>query len=91
MRKLKRIPERRCVVCNTVRSKNELLRIVKNKENEILVDLTGKKSGRGAYICRSIECLEKLEKTGRLNKTFEMKIDEEIYKDLRDVIVNNSN
>jgi len=88
---LKRIPERRCVVCNTVRSKNELLRIVKNKENEILVDLTGKKSGRGAYICMSIECLEKLEKTGRLNKTFEMKIDEEIYKDLRDVIVNNSN
>ena len=78
---MKKIPERRCIVCNTSKNKNELLRIVKNKENEISVDVTGKKSGRGAY-----ECLERLKKTGKLNKTFGIKVDEEIYKDLGDVI-----
>ena len=83
---MKKIPERRCIACNTSKPKNELLRIVKNKENEISIDLTGKKAGRGAYICRSVECLEKLKKSGRLSRTFETEINEEIYKDLRDVI-----
>lgn len=87
---MKKIPERRCIACNTSRPKNELLRIVKNKENEISIDLTGKKAGRGAYICSSVECLEKLKKSGRLSRTFEMEIDEEIYKDLRDVIDRNA-
>ena len=86
MSKVKKIPERRCIVCNTSKNKNELLRIVKNKENEISVDVTGKKSGRGAYICKTNECLERLKKTGKLNKTFGIKVDEEIYKDLGDVI-----
>lgn len=88
---MKKIPGRRCLACNESKAKNELLRIVKNKEGDIRIDLTGKKPGRGAYICNSVECLEKLKKSGRLSKTFEMEINEEIYKDLRDVIDNSSN
>jgi len=83
---LKKVPERRCIACNSSKPKSELLRIVKNKENEISIDETGKKPGRGAYICRNIECLNKLKKSGRLSKTFEIEISEEIYEDLRDVI-----
>ena len=59
MNNLKKIPQRSCVVCRIQRNKNELLRIVKNKENEIKIDITGKQSGRGAYICYKEECLEK--------------------------------
>lgn len=87
---MKKVPERRCVACNTSKPKNELLRIVKNKENEISVDVTGKKAGRGAYICKNVECLEKLKKSGILNKTFEMQVDEKIYEIVRDVIENKS-
>ena len=83
---MKKIPERRCIACNMQKPKCELLRIVKNKDNEISIDLTGKKAGRVAYICKSTECLDKLKKSGRLSRTFEMEISEEIYKDLRDVI-----
>ena len=64
MRSLKKIPERRCIACNTQKPKCELLRIVKNKDNEISIDLTGKKPGRGAYICKSTECLDKLKSMG---------------------------
>lgn len=88
---MKKIPERRCLACNEAKAKNELVRIVKNKDGQISIDLTGKKPGRGAYICNSVNCFDKLRKTGRLSKTFEMEINEEIYKDLRDVIDNNSN
>ena len=87
---MKKVPERRCIACNDSKPKGELLRIVKNKENEISIDETGKKPGRGAYICRNIECLEKLEKSGKLSKTFEMEIKKEIYEDLRDVIVSSN-
>ena len=62
------------------KDKKEFIRIVKNKENEINIDKTGKMEGRGAYICDNIECLEKLIKTKRLEKVFDMKISEEIYK-----------
>lgn len=72
------------------KNKNELLRIVKNKENVISVDLTGKKNGRGAYICANIECLEKAMKSKRLSKVFSQNIDNEIYEDLRGAIVNQS-
>ncbi len=83
---MKHIPQRTCIGCNTVKDKNELIRIVKNKENEINVDRTGKMNGRGAYICDNIECLEKAIKTKKLERTFEMKIDDEIYENLRGVI-----
>ena len=85
---MKKIPERTCIGCNQTKAKNELLRIVKDKENNIFIDLTGKKNGRGAYICACEECLNKAIKSNRLAKMFEMNINKEIYEDLRDVIAN---
>ena len=84
---MKRQPKRTCMGCNAKKDKKEFIRIVKNKENEINIDKTGKMEGRGAYICKNIECLEKLIKTKRLEKVFDMKISEEIYESLRGVIL----
>lgn len=76
---IRKIPQRKCVGCGTSKDKNELIRVVKNAEGEISVDLTGKKNGRGAYICHDAECLKKAKKAGRLEKSFECQISEEIY------------
>ena len=85
--KTKKQPERRCVACNEKKEKRELLRIVKTPENKIEVDLTGKKNGRGAYICKKEECLNKAINTGKLEKVFERKIENEIYDNIRGVII----
>lgn len=87
---MKKVPERTCIGCNETKPKKDLLRIVKDKDNKISVDLTGKMNGRGAYICNNVECLEKAIKSNRLSRTFEQDIDKEIYEELRDVIVNQS-
>lgn len=79
---MKNIPKRTCLGCNEIKPKKDLIRIVKNKENQIFVDKTGKANGRGAYICNNITCLEKAKKTKRLERTFEEKINEEIYEKL---------
>ena len=84
---MKIIPQRTCVGCMKKKNKNELIRIVKNKKNEIFIDKTGKKDGRGIYICENIECLEKAIKAKKIERTFEMKISEKIYNDLRGVIL----
>ena len=84
---MRQIPQRTCTGCMQKMNKNELIRIVKNKNGEITVDKTGKKEGRGIYICQSIECLEKAIKSKRIEKSFETKISEEIYEDLRGVIL----
>lgn len=81
--KQKKVPLRMCLGCQEMKPKRELIRIVKNKENEISVDATGKKQGRGAYICKSPECFEKARKGKRLEKAFETKIDEDIYEMLK--------
>ena len=73
--------------CNEKKPKKELVRIVKNKDGEIFIDRTGKADGRGAYICDSIECLEKVIKSKRLEKVLEVKIPEEVYNNLRGVII----
>lgn len=83
---MKKIPQRSCMGCNEKKDKKELIRIVKNKEGIINIDKTGKLEGRGAYICDSIECLEKVIKTKRLERVLETKIDDEIYDKLRGVI-----
>ncbi len=62
-----------------MKPKKELIRIVKSPEGEISLDLTGKKNGRGAYICHSVECFKKVRKSRRLEKEFECKIPEEVY------------
>ena len=84
---MKKQPQRTCMGCNEKKDKNQLIRIVKNKENEIFIDKTGKKEGRGAYICDDINCLEKVVKSKRLERVFDIKITQEIYESLRGVIV----
>ena len=84
---MKKIPLRTCMGCNEKKTKKELIRIVKDKEGNICVDKTGKKEGRGAYICNDIECVKKAYKTKKLERTFKMKISEEIYERLEGIIV----
>jgi len=72
--------------CNSKKDKKELIRIVKTNQNEISIDKTGKKEGRGAYICNDITCLDKAIKSKRLERTLDTKIDEEIYNNLRNLI-----
>lgn len=88
--KARKIPQRMCTGCSEMKPKKELIRVVKNNENEISIDLTGKKPGRGAYICKDIKCLEHAFKTKRLEKNLGIKIDNEIYDRLRIEIGNNS-
>lgn len=84
--KPKKIPLRQCLGCMEMRPKKELIRVVKNKEGEVSLDLAGKKPGRGAYIDKNIQCLEKAFKSKRLNKNLETNISEEIYQSMRELI-----
>jgi predicted RNA-binding protein YlxR (DUF448 family) len=80
---LKKIPIRTCIGCSEAKPKKELIRIVKTTEGEVLIDPTGKKNGRGAYICPNTTCLEKAIKSKRLSRTFEMPIETELYEKLK--------
>ena len=86
--KVKKIPMRMCNGCMEMKPKKELIRVVKTNEEEVLVDLTGKKSDRGAYVCKSIECLEKAFKAKRLNKNLQTNISDDIYNKLKEEILN---
>lgn len=70
---------RMCIVCRAHSDKKELLRIVKNKEGQIFVDKQGKANGRGAYICKSMECLNKLKKSRGLNRAFKCEVGDDVY------------
>lgn len=70
---------RMCLGCNEMKPKKELIRVVRSKEGEISLDLTGRKPGRGAYICKDIECFKKARKARRFEKTFSCMISDEIY------------
>lgn len=83
---MKKIPQRTCMGCNEKKDKKDLIRIVKNKEGIINIDKTGKLEGRGAYICDNKECLEKVIKSKRLERVFEIKLDDIVYDNLRGVI-----
>ena len=80
----KKVPVRRCVGCNESKPKKELVRIVRTAEGEISVDLTGKKSGRGAYLCPSRDCLARAQKARRLERALSCQIPPEIYERLAD-------
>lgn len=82
MQKIKKVPQRKCIACQDRDSKKELIRIVKNKEGQIFLDLTGRANGRGAYICKSIECLTKAIKTKALNRAFKTEVSQEVYENL---------
>ena len=81
--KPKKIPLRMCLGCNEMKSKQELLRVVKSPEGEISIDSTGKKNGRGAYLCHSAVCLEKAVKSKRLERTFQTAVPNEVYESLK--------
>lgn len=75
----KKIPQRQCVGCGEMKDKKEMMRVLKTAENEIFLDATGKKNGRGAYICRSMECLRRARKNKGLERSFKMSISTEVY------------
>ena len=77
--KPRKIPERQCLGCNEHKPKMELLRVVKTPEGEILLDFTGKKSGRGAYICRDVKCLKKARKSKRRDSNLGVTVPDEVY------------
>lgn len=75
----KRVPLRMCAGCGEMKTKKELVRVVRSPEGEISLDLTGRKPGRGAYVCRSIDCLKAARKGRRFEKAFSCKIPDEVY------------
>lgn len=80
--KTKKTPQRKCIVCGQVKDKNDLLRIVKNKEEGVVVDENGRKNGRGAYICRTTSCLCEAKKTNKLEKVFKTEINNDLYEEI---------
>lgn len=77
-----------CVGCGEMFDKRDLIRVVKSPEGDISIDLTGKKNGRGAYICNNTECLKKAKKRKSLERAFSVKIDDEIYSKMEEEILN---
>ena len=78
----KKIPLRKCTGCNEMKPKKELIRVLKTVEEEIVLDKTGRKNGRGAYLCNSLECFQRARKTKGLERSLQIKIPDEIYETL---------
>ncbi len=78
----KKIPMRQCVGCGEMKSKKEMMRVLKTPEDQIILDVTGKKNGRGAYLCKSEECLKKARKNKGLERSFKMSIPAQVYDSL---------
>lgn len=81
--KTKKLPLRMCLGCGEMADKRDMIRLVKSPEGEISLDFTGKKSGRGAYICKKLECFEKAQKARRFEKSLSCRIDNKIYEELK--------
>ena len=79
---VKKIPLRQCIGCGEMKSKKEMIRVIKTAEGEILLDATGRKNGRGAYLCPSMECFKKAGKGRGLERSFKMAIPREVYETL---------
>lgn len=80
----KKIPLRQCVGCGEMKGKKEMMRVLKTAENNICLDVTGKKNGRGAYVCKSGECLKLARKNKGLERSFKMSIPNEVYDTLEE-------
>lgn len=78
----KKIPMRQCVGCGEMKSKKEMLRILKTPEDKIVLDVTGKQNGRGAYICRNKECFELARKSKGLERSFKRAVGTQVYDEL---------
>ena len=85
----KKIPLRKCLGCGEMKPKKELIRVVKSPEGEISIDLTGKKSGRGAYICKNSACLKKAIKSKRIQSNLEVEIPESVTIELEKELTSN--
>lgn len=79
---MKKIPLRQCIGCGEMKPKKEMIRVIKTPEDAIMIDATGKKNGRGAYICPSGECLKKAIKSKGLERSFKMSIPKDVYDQL---------
>ena len=88
---MKKVPMRMCVACREMKPKKELIRVVRTPEGEIVADETGRKNGRGAYLCRSEACLNKALKTRALDRAFEQPLSEAAVDALRQVIAGGGN
>ncbi len=75
----KKIPQRMCTGCGEMKPKKELVRVVKPKDGDIDIDLTGRANGRGAYICRNLSCLQAARKARRFERAFSCKIPDDVY------------
>lgn len=80
----KKIPMRMCTGCQEMKNKKELVRVIRTENDEVLIDLTGKKNGRGAYICRNADCLERAQKSKGLERSLKTAISREVYDSLRE-------
>lgn len=78
----KKIPLRQCVGCGEMKSKKEMMRVLRDTEGNITLDVTGKKSGRGAYLCMSMDCLKKAKKVKGIERSFKVSIPDEVYENL---------
>ena len=87
--KSQKIPMRMCLGCNEMKPKRELMRVVKSPEGEISLDFTGKKSGRGAYICKSVDCFKKARKSQRLSRSLECEIPDALYDEMEKELAEN--
>lgn len=83
MAQVKKIPLRKCTGCQEMKSKKEMIRVLHTAENEIILDATGKKNGRGAYLCPSMECFRMAVKNKGLERSLKMKVPEETYESLK--------
>ena len=81
--KTKKIPMRLCIGCGEMKPKKDLIRVLKDAEGTIQLDFTGKKSGRGAYLCKSMECFVAAQKGYRLERSFGCRVSEEIYEEMK--------
>ena len=79
---MKKVPLRQCIGCQEMKSKKEMIRVIKTAEDEIMLDATGRKNGRGAYLCPSMECLKKAVKGKGLERSFKMAVPKEVYETL---------
>lgn len=91
MAKKRKVPLRKCVVMNEMKPKEEMIRIVRNKEGEVFVDPSGKKNGRGAYLSKDLAVIEKAEKQRTLNQLFNVEIDQAIYEELKQMVTGHAN
>ena len=83
---MKKLPQRTCIGCNSKKDKDKLIRIVKNKNNEVSLDICGNMEGRGIYLCKNNQCLDKAIKSKKMNRAFEIDIKTDLYEKVREHI-----